>query len=107
MPVSLDPFKAKELQKAKTEEEKKRLILLTNAYRTVLNSPNGRLVFRDLVDYCMVFETTNTGNSWTYFNEGKRAVGLHILNMREFGIEQELTLMQKETYGKSINERKE
>lgn len=53
---------------------------LTTAYQVVLNSPEGRIVLKDLLQLCMTFETTMTGNSYTYFNEGKRSIGLHILN---------------------------
>lgn len=46
-------------------------------------SEDGRLVFQYLMDYCDVFAMTMTGNSWTFFNEGKRDVGLMLLNLRE------------------------
>lgn len=98
--VPLNPFKRKEQEKTRTEEERKKLILLADSYKKLFNTDMGRMVFKDLQEFCQTFETTMTGNSWTYFNEGKRAVGLHILYMREFGIEQELNLMRTETYHK-------
>ena len=99
--VQIDPFHAREIAKAKTEEEKRRFIEMTEAYRKLFDSDLGRIVFRDLMEFCQTFESTMTGNSWTYYNEGKRAVGLHILYMREYGVGKELNLMQQETYKKS------
>lgn len=102
--VPLDPFRAQKARAKATEDEKRKLMLLVDAYKKVFATDMGRLVIRDLLEYCQTFETTMTGNSWTYFNEGKRAVGLHILYMREYGVEQELKFMQEETY-KKIKER--
>lgn len=102
--IPIDPFRNRELEKKKSEAEKVILKRLAAAYRNLFDNPqscskeDARSVFKDIVDFCMVFDTTCTGNSWSFFNEGKRAVGLHVFEMREYGIEQELTLMREETY---------
>lgn len=35
-------------------------------------------VFFDIMNYCMVNAMTMTGNTWTYFNEGRRDIGRRI-----------------------------
>jgi len=45
----------------------------------ILGSAHGRRFMKDLLSGCMLSETTFTGNSQTYFNEGVRSVGLKIL----------------------------
>lgn len=72
--------------KARKQQEMEDLAM-SQKYRNVFGTPEGKEVFRDLMEFCMTFQRTMTGNSWTYFNEGKRAVGLHILMRREQGWE--------------------
>lgn len=96
--MDIDILGTKKEAEAKKVAQNKKMIELGRLYRTVFDSHDGRKLFKDLMEFCMTFMTTMTGNSWTYFNEGKRAVGLHILKMREFGFENELKLMHRETY---------
>lgn len=106
--IPMNPFRAKLEGKKDKEQQDKETLILSNAYKHIFtDSPEGRLVFKDLMEFCRVFETTMTGNSFTYFEEGKRAAGLHILYMREFGMEQELKLMREETYKNQTNEKGE
>ena len=35
-------------------------------------------VLVDILNYCMVNQMTMTGNTWTYFNEGRRDVGRRV-----------------------------
>ena len=60
----------------------------------------GRLVFKYLMEYCDVFNLTMTGNSWTFFNEGKRDVGLHLLHLRELNWEDEVKQRRNEYLNK-------
>ena len=60
------------------------------------DSEEGRIVFQYLMDYCDVFAMTMTGNSWTFFNEGKRDVGLMLLNLREMQWTDEVNMRRKE-----------
>lgn len=48
------------------------------ALKAVLGTKDGRWFLMRLLDECRVFERTMTGNSWTYFNEGGRDVGLRL-----------------------------
>jgi hypothetical protein len=54
---------------------------LMGAYRSMLKSPDGRRVIWDILEKCRVFHTTMTGNSWTYFNEGSRSIGLYLMSI--------------------------
>lgn len=47
--------------------------------RAVLNMSEGRNLVWWLLGVCKVFETSMTGNSQTFFNEGMRNVGLILL----------------------------
>jgi len=74
----------------KEEEQKAKQAQLLTAYQVVLQSSEGRKVFKDLLQLCMTFETTMTGNSYTYFNEGKRSIGLYIANKLQSNLIQKL-----------------
>jgi hypothetical protein len=60
-------------------------IALRNSYRALFKGAGGKedadAVIKDLFAFSMVGKITMTGNSWTYFNEGKRAVGEYIKMM--------------------------
>jgi hypothetical protein len=59
---------------------------LQAAYTKVfLSTPEGRAVLEDLLTWSKSLETTMTGNSWTHYNEGARAVGLKLLKMLGLG----------------------
>jgi hypothetical protein len=84
-------------EKVLTEEQiKQQMRMVSNAYKAVFDTPQGRTVFKDLMEFCMTFQSTMTGNSYTYYNEGKRSVGLHVLMMREKGWENEIQLRRNE-----------
>lgn len=47
--------------------------------KVFMRSPDGRRVLKDILAFTGIFELSFTGNSQTFFNEGRRAVGLKIL----------------------------
>ena len=65
-------------QKLKNEQ-------LIRSYRSVMATPQGRDVIWDILTMCRVFNLSMTGNSWTYFNEGGRQIGLYVLSMLNLG----------------------
>lgn len=67
-----------QVKSAKTKEESKRDQEL-NDMAHVLGSVQGRRFLWRLLSVCHVFKTSFTGNSTTFFNEGKRDIGLRIL----------------------------
>ena len=42
------------------------------------SSEVAKRVLFDMLNYCMVNNMTMTGNTWTYFNEGRRDVGRRV-----------------------------
>lgn len=54
---------------------------LFHAYQEVFKTDLGRTVIMDILQQCHVFSSTMTGNSWTYFKEGERKIGLYVLGM--------------------------
>lgn len=47
--------------------------------RWIVSTPQGRRFYWKYLKSCHVFETSFTGNSHTFFNEGERNVGLRLL----------------------------
>jgi hypothetical protein len=76
----LDPYKSeKEAQLAQDKKlELKRQNYLM-ALKKVLRTPEGKLVVFNILMKTKFFESSYTGNSGTFFNEGKRDVGREVL----------------------------
>jgi len=74
---------AEEAEKANeaAKEQDRKLSRLVYVYREVFKTEAGREVIMDLLNQCHVFQSTMTGNSYTYYNEGMRKVGLYVLGM--------------------------
>ena len=64
-----------QVAKAK-ETEKQRQIREDNDLLFILSDPRGRRFIWRLLGFCGVFNSSFTGNSTTFFNEGTRSVGL-------------------------------
>lgn len=52
-----------------------------NALLFLLNSTEGRWFLMRLLDLCNVNASCFTGNSHTFYNEGKREIGLQVMRM--------------------------
>jgi len=63
----------KELAEYEQEREREEL-------RYILDDPKGRRFLWRLLDYAGVYNSSFTGNSFTFFNEGRRDVGLFVLD---------------------------
>jgi hypothetical protein len=46
---------------------------------SIMNTKQGRRFIWRLLSFCKVFESSFTGNSTTFFNEGMRNVGLMLM----------------------------
>jgi len=73
-----DEREAKIVEKEEARQERQ----LALDYEATFNTPHGERVFNDIIAQCMVFAEIMTGNSWTYHNTGKRAIGLWIMEKR-------------------------
>jgi len=71
---------------------------LQRDYKAVFGTEAGKRVLEDLKRWCHVLWPSFTGDPYeTVFNEGKRAVYLHIQSMLELDVE-ELRKLAKEGY---------
>lgn len=75
----------------------------------VLQSREGRRFIWRLLESAGVFKTTMTGNSWTYFNEGLRSLGLKIYSnvmdscpdrLKEMWAEGKILKEEEDSYGR-------
>lgn len=77
-PITQGDRKNKEFMDVK----RKAIETLKRDYAEVFNGQAtqevAQRVFFDMMNYCMVNAMTMTGNTWTYFNEGRRDIGRRI-----------------------------
>jgi len=69
-----DEERASKQKERKAEYEK-----INSAYKFVFQTAQGKVVLDDILSKGMLWQTTFTGNSQTYFNEGKRDLALYVL----------------------------
>ncbi len=72
-----------------------------NDWKWLLSSKQGRRFTWRLLSECGVFRSSFTGNSETFFREGKRAVGLHMLAEISAHCPEQYALMQAESKAQS------
>ena len=81
MPKTKEHETPEEKAKRKAEEAQAQLDLAA-----ILKTPAGVRFFKRFFDRAFVFRQVMTGNSWTFFNDGRRSLGnelLHeVLNVR-------------------------
>ena len=77
-PITQGDKKSKEM----AEIKQKAVETLKRDYDDVFSgkatSGQAKRVLVDILNYCMVNSMTMTGNTWTYFNEGRRDVGRRV-----------------------------
>jgi len=85
----------KQVDEAKGKENRSRDQELEDL-RQVLSTRQGRRFYWNLLSFCGVFESSFTGNSQTFFLEGKRTVGLKMLaNLNDAQPEAYVTMMNE------------
>lgn len=67
-------------QEAKYKKERAALLM---SLRDISKSENGKTVLWEVLSMCGIYAQTFTGNSQGAFLEGRRSVGLEILQMLE------------------------
>lgn len=75
------PYNASDPQEIEKQQEKLDLEREKelNDLRFILKTPQGRRVFKRFLNQARIFQSTFTGNSRTFFLEGRRDLGLFIL----------------------------
>lgn len=86
-----------EERKKKVAQVSERLIQRqASDLRKVLNLPEGRRVLWRLLSEAGVFRSSFTGDSETFFNEGKRSIGLTFMGDILAAQPESFTVMQRE-----------
>ena len=79
-------------RKHKLEDEQ-----LTRSYKRVLNTPDGRLMYKDLLSKCHVFHSTFDNNQKLQdYREGRRSIGLYLISRGELETIESLKDLEKE-----------
>ena len=98
---------SEEVVKKQQERDKKRIERRKNDLRKILSIPEGRRFYWELLTKAGVFRTSFTGTSTTYFNEGKREIGLQLLAELMEVKPEAFTQMQREYKSLQKEENKE
>lgn len=69
--------------KRKATQEERDYIYLLDDIRKVASLPQGRKLIWAVLELCDIYSDVFTGNSHTFYREGKRSVGLEFLAMLE------------------------
>lgn len=64
-----------------TRAQERRAERLRLAAGNLLNTPDGRVFLFRMIETTGVFASSFTGNSTTFFNEGRRSVGLELYRL--------------------------
>ena len=64
-----------------TSEQQRQADRLRLAIQNLLNNPDGKLFLFRLIERTGVFASSFTGNSATFYNEGRRSVGLEVYRL--------------------------
>jgi hypothetical protein len=66
---------------AKEHEERAKIIkdMRLNDLASIVNTEEGRRWIYSIIERCHVFQPVMTGNSYTFFNDGMRQVGLMVI----------------------------
>lgn len=78
------------------ERDKRRAERKLNDMRKIVSTAEGRRFIWDLLSEARIFHSSYTGNSDTYFNEGKRNIGLGVLESLMRAKPDAFTQMQNE-----------
>jgi hypothetical protein len=78
MDKTFDASNPNEVKKRKTKAQLKREREIEE-FKQILSTYGGRAYVWRLLELCGVYRTSFTGNSTTFLNEGKRQIGLHVI----------------------------
>ncbi len=73
--------------------------------KKILSMPEGRRLFWKYLSECGIYKSSMTGNNHTFFNEGKREIGLKLLNDMMDVLPDAFIMMQKEEAERSALEK--
>lgn len=82
--------------KSRKGREKLELLRNEDAFKFVMGNVQGRNFVWNLITYTGLYDDSFTGNSSTFYNEGKRAIGLRLIADLEEVCPAEFVLMWQE-----------
>ena len=85
-----------EVQQPRRDAQKLARQVEANDWKWQMSTKQGRRVVWRLLGEAGVFRSSFTGNSETFFREGKRALGLHMLEQIQTHCAETFGLMQQE-----------
>ena len=86
-----DPIQTREQQRSSDAKQARQVE--ANDFKWLMSTKQGRRVVHRLIAAAGVYRTTFTGNSETFFREGKRAFGLMLLEEASKNCPDEYLLM--------------
>jgi len=92
----IDIARQKREEAARDEAAKQRHMREVNDFKSLMGQRFGRRIVYALLEKCGVYRSSFTGNSETFFNEGKRDIGLSYLAMVNEHCPDEFVAMLKE-----------
>lgn len=96
---SEDPIETREQQRGDTAKLARQVA--ANDIKWLMSVKQGRRLMHRLIGEAGVYRTTFTGNSETFFREGKRAFGLFLMSEVKTHSPEEYLLMLAETKAKT------
>ncbi len=72
--------KAEDVKAQKLKDRVEQTLRLRR-WSNILNTPDGMAVIRELLVECHMYSSAFTGNSATYYNEGRRDIGLIMMKV--------------------------
>lgn len=101
--MTSDLIDTKKEDKAKVKDKKRRIRQLGDI-KKILSMPEGRRFFWRMLSKTGMYKTSFTGNSTTFMLEGKRQIGLFILNEMMSADNTAFAQMQQEFFSEATSE---
>jgi len=78
---------------------------LEQSLQRALGNGDARIIFRWILDTCGTFDPSFTGNSTTFYNEGRRSVALELMGLMNAVDPYEVVRLMKEAADEVVEKR--
>lgn len=103
MKVAKDKEQGASVQRVKQNHAQKR----ARAWKEVLSTREGRMVVWELLKFTKLFAEAFTGNSQTFYNEGRQSVGKWVYKQIDPDLFEEYIEMRREAHRRESAEQEE
>jgi hypothetical protein len=93
--------------KGRKDQEKRELLKNEDAFKYVMGDVRGRNFVWNLLGYTGMYTDSFTGNSHTFYNEGRRSIGLKLMKALEEACPKEFIAMWQEHLTNEEKDKKE